>query len=145
MKKFSFSLEKILDLRKYREQETEIELGRAVGILSAIEQNILFVKQERLRSGNEYSENSAMLYPYLLYAERLDRQKEQLLKDAIRAEKKVDEARVVYIEASRDRKVLDKLKEKQETEYRKFVLSEETKVLDDQSAGRQRTKSSNPS
>ena len=138
MKKFSFSLEKVLALRKYREQETEIELGRAVGVLTKIEQNIQFVTDERIRSGEECSGNSAMLRSYLMYADRLDKEKIQLIKDAAVAEQKVDDARAVYLEASRDRKVLDNLKEKQEAEYRKFVLSEETKVLDDQSAARHR-------
>ena len=138
MLKFSFNLEKILSLRKHREQEREIELGRAIGILSEIEQNIRFVTEERFRSGEQYSGNSATIRSYMLYADRLDRQKEQLLSDAAVAEQKVDEARVVYIEASRDRKVLDKLKEKREEEYKKFVLDEETKNLDDLASGRQR-------
>ena len=138
MKKFSFNLEKVLSLRKYREQETEIQLGRAVGVLAEIENNIHFVTEERVRSGERFGGNSAALCSYLLYANRLDIQKEQLKKDSILAEQKVDEARLIYIEASRDRKVLDNLKDKREVEYKKLVLSEETKVLDDQAAGRQR-------
>ena len=139
MKKFSFNLEKVLTLRKYREQETEIELGRAIGILTQIENNIQFVTEERSRAGKQYAANSAMLRSYMLYADRLDRQKKQLLSDAALAEQKVDEARAIYIEASRDRKVLDKLREKKEEEYRKSVLAEETKTLDDQAASRQKT------
>ena len=147
MRKFSFNLEKVLTLRKYREQETEIELGRAIGVLTGIEQNIQFVTEERFRAGVHYSGNSAMLRSYLLYADRLDREKAQLIVDAMKAEEKVEEARGIYIEASRDRKILDKLKEKQEEEYRKFILSEEVKISDDQVAGKQRAtliKSSSP-
>ena len=136
MRKFAFNLEKVLSLRKYRERETEIELGRAVGILVGIEQNIHSVTEERFRSGEHYSGNSAMLRSYLLYADRLDREKEQLIVEATKAEEKVEEARGIYIEASRDRKILDKLKEKQEVEYRKFILNEEVKISDDQAAGR---------
>ncbi len=40
MKKFSFSLEKVMKLRKYREEEAKVELGRAVGALTEIENNI---------------------------------------------------------------------------------------------------------
>jgi flagellar FliJ protein len=138
MKRFAFNLEKVLSLRKYREQETEIQLGRAIGVLSEIENNIHFVTEERIRSGAQFAENNATVHSYLLYANRLDIQKEQLIKDSVIAEQKVDEARSVYIEASRDRKVLDNLRDKREAEYKKFVLSEETKVLDDQAAGRQR-------
>ena len=133
-------MEKVLSLRKNREKETEIELGKAIAVLSGIEQNIQSVAEERFRSGEQYSGISAMLRSYMLYADRLDQQKERLLREAVLAEQKIEEKRAIYIEASRDRKVLDKLKEKQEGEYRKFVLSEETKVLDDQAAERkQRT------
>ena len=136
MKKFSFNLEKVLSLRKFREQETEIALGRAIGALSEIENNIRSVAEERFRAGDQYSGNAAMLRSYMLYVNRLDGKKEQLLAEAAQAEIKVEQARAVYIEASRERKVMDKLKEKREGEYRKTVFAEETKMLDDLSSGR---------
>ena len=141
MRSFSFNLEKVLDLRKYREQETEIELGRAIGVLTQIEHEIQFVAEERYRAGEQFSGRSPSLRSYLLYADRLDRLKNRLLSDAALAEQKVDEARTIFIEASRDRKVLDKLKEKREEEYKKFALAEETKILDDLASGRQRVAS----
>lgn len=134
MKKFSFNLEKVLSLRKFREQETKIELGRAIGVLTEIEGKIKNVAEERYRAGSQFSGNGAMVRSYMLYTARLDLQKEQLLKEAVQAEIKVDAARSVFIEASRDRKVLDKLKEKREAEYRKLVFAEETKALDDRRA-----------
>jgi flagellar FliJ protein len=67
----------------------------------------------------------------MYYLVRLDNTKEQLLKEAAMAELKVEEAREVFIEASRERKVLDSLKEKKQKEYHKTKLNEETKVLDD--------------
>jgi flagellar FliJ protein len=48
---------------------------------------------------------------------------------------KVEEAREAFLEASRERKVLDKLKEKKQKEYHKIKLNEETKVLDDRRYG----------
>jgi flagellar FliJ protein len=47
----------------------------------------------------------------------------------------VAEARERYLEASRERKVLDKVKERRYAEYRKAALAEEVKVLDDISGG----------
>jgi flagellar FliJ protein len=40
MKRFSFGLDKVLELRKFREDETRIELGRAVAVLAEIEGKI---------------------------------------------------------------------------------------------------------
>ncbi|MDR0313313.1 MAG: flagellar export protein FliJ [Treponema sp.] len=136
MKNFSFNLEKILDLREYREQETKIELGRAIGVLSEIENNIRSVAEERFRTGTQFSGNGAMIRSYMLYISRLDIEKERLLVEAAKAEQKVEEARTIYLEASRERKVLDKLKEKRAAEYKKFVQAEETKVLDDISSAK---------
>jgi len=131
MKKFNFNLEKILSLRKFREQEAKIELGRAIGVLTEIESQIKNVAEERHRTGAMFSGNGAIIRSYMMYTARLDMQKEQLLAEAAGAEVKVEAARSVFIEASRDRKVLDKLKEKRADEYRKEVFAEETKALDD--------------
>jgi flagellar FliJ protein len=136
MKKFSFNLEKVLVLRKHREQETKIELGRAIGVLSEIENNIRSVAEERFRAGSQFSGDGATIRSYMLYINRLDLQKEELLVEAAKAEQKVEEARQIYLEASKELKVLDKLKEKRAGEYRKLASAEQTKVLDDLASGR---------
>ena len=138
MKAFSFNLEKILRLRKYREDEAKIELGRAIGILAEIERKLLVLAQERARAAAEQfspGNTAALIQQYMFYLLRLDNTKEQLLEEAAMAEMKVEEARGVFLEASRERKVLDKLKEKRQKEYRKEVFAWETRVLDDISPG----------
>ncbi|MDR1046154.1 MAG: flagellar export protein FliJ, partial [Treponema sp.] len=40
MRRFHFNLEKVLEFRKYRERETEIELGRAIGALTIIQNSL---------------------------------------------------------------------------------------------------------
>ena len=134
MKPFTFSLEKVLNLRKFREDETKVELGRATGVLAEIEGNIHSLAMERSRAAAaQFSpENSAaMIQQYMYYLLRLDNTKERLFKEAAIAELKVEEARTLFLEASRERKVLDKLKEKRQKEYRKEMFAEETKTLDD--------------
>jgi len=134
MKPFVFNLEKVLGLRKYREEETKIELGKAIGVLSDLEGRIRIIGRERVRAAEaQFSpENSAsQIQQYMFYLLRLDNTKEELLKEAALAELKVEEAREVFLEASRERKVLDKLKEKRQKEYRKQMFAEETRILDD--------------
>jgi flagellar FliJ protein len=137
MKKFRFSLEKALKLREYHEKETEIELGRAVGNLTRIEQAITATSEERdMTAAERFSaHNVSDLVVYDLYVQRLDIAKEQLFQEAEQAGDQVEEARGVYLEATRDRKVLDKLKERREREYRKAVYAEETQILDDIASG----------
>ncbi len=134
MKQFSFDLESILELRKYREQEAEIALGKAVGELTVIEQNIESVVQEKVRVSRErfsLGYGVAELLTFERYVQRLDYTKERLIEDAAQAELKVEAARDVYLEASRERDVLDEVKKDEAAEYRKEVFDTEAKILDD--------------
>ncbi|MDR2484356.1 MAG: flagellar export protein FliJ [Treponema sp.] len=139
MKRFRFELEKVLELREYRERETEIELGKAVGILTQIEHNIAALTGERARAVEKRLASSrtttADVLAFDRYILRLDNTKAALLDEAAKAERKVEEAREVYIEASRDRKILDNMKERRQKEYRKRMFAEETKILDDLAGG----------
>ena len=137
MKRFNFKLEKILKLRLNREQETEIELGKAVGILSALELRIKNIVLEKVQAAkNRYSGGLNEIRSYEFYILRLDQTKDALLEAAARAELEVEKAREIYLEASRDRKIISKLKERQEKEYRRNMNLEEIKIIDDISSGR---------
>jgi len=134
MKPFVFELEKLLELRKFYEDEAKIELGRAVGVLTELEGRISALAVERVRAASEQfrpGNNAIQIQQYMYYLLRLDNTKERLLKEAAMAEIKVEKAREAFLEASRERKVLDNLKEKKQKEYRKLKQNEETKVLDD--------------
>jgi flagellar FliJ protein len=134
MKRFTFSLEKVLELRKFSEQEAKIELGRAVGILNGLERRIEELAIERFKAAAEQfspGNSAAVMRQYMFYILRLDGTKEELLKEAALAAQKVEEAREVFLEASRELKVLKKLREKREKEYKKETLAEEAKMLDE--------------
>jgi len=138
MKPFSFRLEKVLNLRKFYEDEAKIELGRAVGVLAELESKLRSLAREKADALDaQFSpENSVNeIQQYMFYLIRLENTKERLLKEAALAEMKVEEARTKFLEASRERKVLDKLKEKGQKEHKKSILYEEAKTLDDISSG----------
>jgi flagellar FliJ protein len=143
MKKFGFSLEKVLELRVYYEKEAEIELGRAIAVLSDIELRIEETAKKRVEAASLRflpGRTGAEIHNSDLYIMRLDQLKERLFEDAAKAELVVSEKREKYIEASRERKVLDKLKEKRLAEYRKAANIEEIKTIDDISNGRKARK-----
>ena len=138
MKPFVFELEKLLKLRRFYEDEAKIELGRAVGVLADLENKIAALAYERVRAAAaQFSpgNSAAEIQQYMYYLVRLDNMKERFLKEAAIAEMKVEEAREAFLEASRERKVLDKLKEKKQKEYHKMKLNDETKILDDRRYG----------
>lgn len=127
-----------MELREYRERETEVELGRAIGALQALENRLAEV-------GNELSQAAAerfapdhtflVIQDYDLFILRLETTRDQLLKEAAQAAARVEAARAIYLEASRDRKALDKLKEMRRKEYRREVFAAETRERDDLAGG----------
>ena len=98
MKKFVFSMEKILDLREYEEKQAQIELGKAIGDAEKIRQQLNFVALEKANmlsmdiSGTSINERLV----HENYLVRLDRQKEILLEELAAAELIVEEKRAVF-------------------------------------------------
>ena len=138
MKRFRFNLQKALDLRAYREQDAEIELGRAISRFTELTNRLKVLAEERFRAAADRfarSNSAEDMLAYERYITRLDSQKEELLKEAAAAELTVNEKREAYLAASKDRKVLDKLREKRFGEYRKLALREEVKLTDDAASG----------
>lgn len=133
MKKFVFSMEKILDLREYEEKQAQIELGKAIGDAEKIRQQLNFVAIEKAKmlsmdiSGTSINERLV----HENYLVRLDRQKEILLEELAAAELIVEEKRAVFAEALKKRKVLSNLKEKQLQQYKKEKQLEEDNSVDD--------------
>ena len=143
MKRFRFSLEKVLKFRQFSEQEAKNELGRAIGILNAIENNIQHnallrskAVSERftgINAGSQAGGNAGAVSMLVWdnYILRLEQEAQRLTEEAAQAELVVDEKRNIYLEASRELKVMEKLREKREEEYRKEMLAAETRERDD--------------
>jgi flagellar FliJ protein len=138
VKGFTFDLEKLLQLRTRREREAEIALGRAAAAVNALEERIRALARERqagaagrFAPGNR----AADILVYERYLRRLDQTREKLLADAAQAEHTLTEARELFIEASREKKVLEKLRERRFGEYRRQARREEAQILDDIAGG----------
>jgi len=148
MKRFTFALEKILELRKYYEQEAKVELGRAIGILTKIEDNIKQNAVMRSQAANERFARigatkgvgagggdafggAISMFDWDNYILRLEQEAKRLVEEAIQAEAVVEEKRSAYLEASRELKVMEKLKEKRQKEHREEVFAAEAEERDD--------------
>jgi len=156
MKRFAFALEKVLELRKYYEQEAKIELGRAVSILTEIENNIkmnAFLRSQAAdkrfsgihaiedggatftgdatEGGAVTGSGAISMFDWNNYILRLEQEAQRLAEKAAKAEALVEEKRNAYLEASRELKVMEKLREKREKEYREEVFAAETRERDD--------------
>lgn len=138
MKRFRFNLEKLLELRSYREKEAELELAHALGELALIQDRIALLAQERSAAAQERfspGKTVAEMRRTDAYILRLDKDRDRLFEAAAKAELKMDETRRIFAEARRDRLVLDKLKDKRKVEHRKEAMKDEIEILDDISSG----------
>jgi len=135
MKRFQFSLETLLSLRREREQESEIILASAVGSLVSIENRIIAARDAGenafLTGGISIEELRAR---DSLWMKSLGDRKalEQPRKEA---SQRVDEARNVYAEAHSKRAALDKLKDKRKDQWKLRAKQEEIKRLDETAKG----------
>lgn len=137
MKKFEYNLEKILQLKKFNEEQRKMELGLAISVLNEIENNI---KENALKQHHAVSErfkDPAQMIMWNNYIIRLEREKEKLMEQAAQAEIVVEEKRSLYMEAFKELKALEKLKEKKEKEYRKEMNDKESAEVDEIYAARQ--------
>jgi flagellar export protein FliJ len=133
VKKFTFRLEKALKIRSWTESEARIELGRAVGELSVLEKSIAENVGAREAAASKRFSDGHSIDDYRLYdhyIERLDEEREALLKQASAAELKVEEARGLWTEAKAELKATENVKEKRFAEYRKDFFAEEEKQND---------------
>jgi len=136
VKKFTFSLQKVLQLRKFREEECKIALGQAISILNEIENKIKDTAVKRHHAATERFADAMQMTAWDNYIVRLEQEAQRLTEQAAQAELVVEEKRALYLEASKDLKAMEKLKEKREKEYRKEVADYEMAEMDDLTAAR---------
>ena len=133
MKKFVFSLQKVLELREYEEDKAKLELGKAVAELERIKRLLQEVAQNLVKANLSRKDTTDVIVFINIenYIIGLDAKKEKLLEELTMAQMFFEEKRDLYTKAMQDREVLSKLKEKQLSEYKKEVLKEEENALDD--------------
>lgn len=133
MKRFAFSMQKILDIREFAERQAQIELGQAVAEVNRINGELEAVAQEKMRmlqvKLKDVSLNEFLVHEN--YMKRLEITKERLLEELAAAQLVVDEKREVFAEAMKQRKILSNLKEKQFAQYKKEALVAEDNAVDD--------------
>lgn len=136
MRRFKFNLEKILQLRKFREEECKLALGQAVSLLNKIEIDIKETAVKKHAASSKRFLNVAEIALWDNYVTRLDQQADKLIEQAAKAQAVVEEKRALYLEARTELKAMEKLKEKQKKEYRGETLNNEITQIDDITSAR---------
>lgn len=146
MKKFQFTLQKLLDIRAFREKEAETNLGRAVAAREAIVMRLAEIAQEEaktLRSLWGSLKTTAELNLHENYLERLRIEREKQEKALLEAEFIVEKMRKLYIKAHQERLIVSKLRERKEVEWKAEGLKQQDAILDDIVNAREYRKSQN--
>jgi len=136
MRKFKFSLEKVRQLREFKEEECKLALGQAISILNKIENDIKEIALKRHNASIRRFADIGETIAWENYILRLDQQAQTLTEKAAQAQMVVEEKRALYLEAQKDLKTIEKLKEKRQKEYRKEMLDYEMAEVDDLTAAR---------
>ena len=134
MKKFQFTLQKLLDIRAFREKEAETNLGRAVAAREAIVLCLAEIAQEEVktrRSLGGSSKTAGELNLHENYLERLHNDREKQEKALVEAELVVEKMRKIYIKAHQERLIVSKLRERKALQWRAEGLKQQDAILDD--------------
>jgi len=133
MKKFSFSLDKVLSLRIFYEKEAEIALSRAVSERDIVKNKIENIDAKVLEYSPIFSQDVDMsiLLSTENYIKGLKVKKVELEEELISLESKVKLCIEKYTEKSKDRKILERLKDKKFEEWKKAFNKEEAIIIDE--------------
>lgn len=133
MRRFSFRLQRVLDIREQFRDELRQELVRKnherdeeLQVLARLEQESLQIKIEE---GGTYSASELVMFG--AYSVRLKQLMEQQQQRVAAAIKQVEEVKERYIEASKEAKALEMLRQKRREEYTEQQLKEDGRQLDE--------------
>jgi len=136
LRRFRFRLEKLLVLRRHAEKEWEIKLAEITGMCIRLEKEMIKAESEKIRVLVELKAGRGMIDMEILryrehYTGRLNQRLSELEDELIKRRIELEKIRKKYIEVSRDRKVIGKLKDRRGAEYYKKSKLEEIKITDD--------------
>ena len=133
MKKFAFSMQKILDLRIFEQRQAEMELGKANAEVARIQGELESIAKRKVSTIKNFDTNT----DFLIQAEiqsfffMLEQKKEKFLEELDTAQIAEDEKREVVRQAMQKVKVLEKLKENKFRQWKKDNLKAEELAADD--------------
>jgi flagellar FliJ protein len=137
MKKFQFKLETVLNVKERREEQLKHELMKLQALKIQEEQLLAEVKEKRAYISKQKSDENKKgtdiqsLIHFEQYLGVLLKKIDDTKKSIKVLGEKADIKREEVVEASREKKVFEKLKEKQYTEFQRVVIQNEQKMLDE--------------
>lgn len=133
MKKFSFSMQKILDLREFEQQQAEAELGKANAEVARLQRELDSIARKRAATIKAFDTGTDCIVQLGIqnYFFMLDQKKERFLAEIAQAQLAADEKREAVRQAMQKVKVLEKLRESKLRQWKRDCLKTEELESDD--------------
>ena len=138
MKKFKFRLQKVMEFKEEIERQRMLDLGRAKKRVSSEERKLeqLWKEDSDCRIQIEEKEKEDIINPvemdlYYRYLRKLGSDMESQKERIQAAKNKMEEKRQILLTARKERKILEKLKEKKYFAYVTGIARKEQFYLDD--------------
>lgn len=138
MARFVFKLEAVLRQRQQIEQQKLRDLAVRQQALVALQQDLLALQSQAQTATQDLRENRLVgpinlsyLSSHRRFMMSMGRQAAALAQKISQAQKQVDEARLVLAEAAKNRKAIEKLKEKHHEGWRQEQAKKEGALLDE--------------
>lgn len=134
MKKFHFRLQKLLDLRAFREKEAETALSKAIAVRDGIVLRLKEIAQQELNTRTgcmPHCKTAADFTVLEYYLEHLYTEREYQLNALTEAELLIQQKQEIYVNAHRERLIITKLREKKEYFWKAAYAKEQDNTVDD--------------
>ena len=137
MAKFNFGLSSILSIKEKIEDLKKNEMAKAIMELEAEKERLRYLEQIRHDTIASFRESLNMgvkpedIKQHNYYLDKLKLMIKAQKLAIVRAEEKVEQCRLALVEAMRERKSLDKLRENEYEEYLVEEKKEEQKAIDE--------------
>lgn len=133
MRNYKFSMESILELRERTEKEEMEAMARIQNRLEIEKYERLQLEEEKLESQEAKSlcQNFQQVRYYDLYLDRIERELGEKAQEIERTEKELEEQRERLVDGQKDRKIMEKLKEKEYDNYVEEIQRLEQIELDE--------------
>lgn len=133
MKKFSFELEDVLEVRRFEEEAAQGELAKALAVETQIQNDLNTIASQYVatKAGMKGSLNADDYFAANQYLKLLDYQKEELMKRMAEANLVTEEKRKILMEIMQKVQALEKMKEVELKKYKVQQQKEEDNEADE--------------
>ncbi len=135
-KSFNFSLQKVLDVRRHKEEQKSIELHKAKQALAQEENKLMHLKTTKQtwlkkKEKRKKKKQQNKLQYLKITTDDIVQLNDRILNQSDRVQKSNEQVNTIHdllMEAMKDKKIVEKLKERKQEAYKKEIMKQQSKI-----------------